>query len=318
MKEIKISLLLLISLSLLLLAFVVLFIWGFTYYKQSISMAVPQERTNTIVIKDASTIASGTRDSLQEIYSSTMQQLNTELDYTRVNVDSLQENIDARFAEFNTLKNEINTILQNRNSSSSDLGIARQKIAELQNRVDDWRRRHADVSEENKRLSRLLAQLNREKNEPATQTSVPVSAVKPATDRPLSLTAFSINDLQVKAVRINANDAEQETSAAEDAEKWKGSFELSNPPATLARSEMYVVVLQPDGKLMRSSAWESGTFETGEGRKIYSCKLVFDCNKGENKRLSFSLGGEQYQKGNYIFRVYHAGKLIARATKSLS
>ncbi len=318
MKEIKISLLLLISLSLLLLAFVVLFIWGFTYYKESITLTNSTGNANTIVVKDSSTIAAGIRDSLQKIYTSTIAQLNTELDYTRVDVDSLQENMDLKLAEFNALKNEISAILQNRNSSSSDLGIARQKITELQQRVDDWRKRYADVSEENKRLSRLLDQLSREKNEPVTQAPGPVVNTRTSPERTITSMPMSVSGLQLRAVRVGANDAEQETSAAEEAEKWRGSFELQNPPASLSRSEMYVVVLQPDGKLMKQSAWESGSFETVDGRKIYSCKLIFDCTKGENKRLSFSLGSEQYQKGNYVFQLYHAGKLIARATKSLS
>ncbi len=318
MKEIKISLLLLISLSLLLVSFVVLFIWGFTYYKDSMTLTSTTGNSSTIVVKDSSAIASGIRDSLQKIYTNTIQQLNTELDYTRVDVDSLQENMDLKLAEFNALKNEISAILQNRNSSSSDLGIARQKITELQQRVDDWRKRYVDVAEENKRLSRLLDQLSREKNEPATLGSTPVANNRSISEKTPATIAMSVSGLQLKAIKLGTNEAEQETSAAEEAEKWKGSFELQNPPASLSRSEMYVVVLQPDGKLMKQSAWESGSFETADGRKIYSCKLVFDCTKGENKRLTFSLGSEQYQKGNYVFQLYHAGKLIARATKSLS
>ena len=108
MKESKISLLLLVSLSLLLLAFVVLFIWGFTYYKQSIQSGQP----NTIVIKDSSAIAGNIRDSLQKIYTSTINKLNTELDSTRNNIDSFQYNMNAKLFEFNELKNEIGEIMK--------------------------------------------------------------------------------------------------------------------------------------------------------------------------------------------------------------
>jgi len=160
MKESKISLLLLVSLSLLLLAFVVLFIWGFTYYKQNIDTA----NSTTIVIKDSSAIAGNIRDSLQKMYTATISKLNTELDSTRINVDSFQLNMDAKLAEFNILKNEISGILQQNPSTTSDLGLARQKIQELQKRLDDWRSKYADVAEENKRLSRLLQQLSENVN----------------------------------------------------------------------------------------------------------------------------------------------------------
>jgi hypothetical protein len=79
-----------------------------------------------------------------------------------------------------------------------------------------------------------------------------------------------------------------------------------------------VVVLQPDGQVLQKSAWESGTFETRDGKKIYSCKLRCDALQGEAKQLNFSLSADSYQKGNYTMHIYHNGVLIGRASKILS
>jgi hypothetical protein len=79
-----------------------------------------------------------------------------------------------------------------------------------------------------------------------------------------------------------------------------------------------VVVLRPDNKVLQTSAWESGRFETKEGTKIYSCKIKFEYTKGENKKLSFSLNSDKSQKGTYTLQVYYNGSMIGRMTKTLN
>ena len=100
MKESKISMLLLVSLSMLLLAFVILFIWAFSYYNQANKNTGPA----VIVVKDSSAIAGNIRDSLQKIYTSTINNLNQELDLTRLNADSFQQDMDANSQHFIRLK----------------------------------------------------------------------------------------------------------------------------------------------------------------------------------------------------------------------
>ncbi|MEP6713317.1 MAG: hypothetical protein ABJA37_12905, partial [Ferruginibacter sp.] len=82
--------------------------------------------------------------------------------------------------------------------------------------------------------------------------------------------------------------------------------------------EMIIVVLQPDGKVLQKSTWESGAFHTKAGNKIYSCKIQANFNSGEAKRLHFWLASDKYQKGNYNMQVYRNGILIAKITKALS
>ena len=81
---------------------------------------------------------------------------------------------------------------------------------------------------------------------------------------------------------------------------------------------MMVVVLQPDGRVLKNSEWDSGSFNTPDGKKIYSYKLSFNYAKGEQKQLLFSLKADKYQKGNYTMQVYYNGILIGRVSKTLS
>ncbi len=117
--------------------------------------------------------------------------------------------------------------------------------------------------------------------------------------------------MQVASLQLQAID-EAETT------RLSGSMNVINNVETNELVEMFVVILQPDGKPLKQSAWNTGSFETKEGTRIYSCKLRFDCAKGENKSLSFSVPSTEFQKGKYSILVYHKGIMVAKGTKQLS
>lgn len=311
MKESRISMLLLLSMSLLLLAFVILFVWGFTYYRKA-AVAAPAA---SIVIKDTNANAAyPAKDSLQKIYAATINKLNAALDSTRINTDSVQVNMDAKLKEFYSLKNEIDQLLDN-STAAGNLGQTQKKMEALQKRLEDWRIKYANVTEENKRLSMLLAQMNN-----GIKNTVPINRVAVSenkiTPNPVNNgETLSVSNLQLKAMM---EDNQQETYEALQTGQLQGSFVVKGNASPAAYEEIYIVLQQPDGKVLRQSAWDSGSFETREGRKIYSYKLRFDFQQAENKRLHFSIEAERYQKGIYSMQVYHNGVLMGRITKSLS
>jgi len=305
LKESRISFLLLFSLCLLLLAFIILFAWGFIYYRNAAQTVRAQP---AVLIKDSSAIAAGIRDSLQKIYSRTWSQLNQQLDAANNNADAIQGNIDQKYQEFSQIRTEIAKILGS-NQTPTQMDAARLKLAELQLRLDDWRKKYNDVAAENARLSALLKQLA---STPGNRINLPASTV--ATAMPVSHrgnnTEADLPAMQVQAWQLRA---EEEA----DKVRLKGSLEVTNNDQN-SSVEMFVVILQPDGKLLKQSGWDSGSFETREGTKIYSCKLRFDCPRGENKSLNFSVPSNNLQKGLYSIQVYHKGVMVARGNKSLS
>jgi regulator of replication initiation timing len=317
MKETRISLLLLLSMSLLLLAFVILFIWGFVYYRKAVN-AVPA--TGVIVVTDSAGIVKKTRDSMQRIFTATIDKINAALDSTRTNTDSVQVNMDARLKEFYTLKTEIDRLYDTR-LTPGQLVQAREKLGSLQKRLDDWRNKYAEVTEENKRLSTLLSQMSENINNPDQALTTTRPAPEPGRVLPKRVSnsitpqQLSVTDLQLKAI---TEDRKQETYQALQTGQFQGSFIIKANGSSVLYDEIYVVLQQPDGRVLTQSAWDSGSFETRDGRKIYSYKLRFDYQQGENKRLNFSIEADQYQKGTYTMQVYHKGVLLARTTKSLS
>lgn len=84
------------------------------------------------------------------------------------------------------------------------------------------------------------------------------------------------------AIMVTDN-KELETYQAIQTDKFVGSFIVKNSKAVNNVAELFIVISQPDGQVLQKSTWESGTFETLNGRKVYSCKLRFDYTKGEPK-----------------------------------
>lgn len=259
----------------------------------------------------AAITAGQTRDSLQKIYAATVNYLDNKMETATDSAGTGEMAVKTN--DFDRLKNEITTLLKER-ATEADLDLARQKIAELQLKVAQLYSRNKDIEEENRRLSALLAQLAQAprsaevpvRQETATRT---VNGKVPAV-------AFAASDLRLQAVYAS-DGGDQETTVAEDAEKLNGYFVIKVPGIQQGFAVVHVVVIQPNGQVLKNSAWESGAFETAEGRKIYSYQLRFDYAKGETKPLRFSLGSDRFMQGNYTMQLYYNGHVIGKLTKTL-
>jgi hypothetical protein len=131
-----------------------------------------------------------------------------------------------------------------------------------------------------------------------------------------SATFFSVTDMNITGLAEDDNKF-IETNNADQTIKINGSFVLKNVHSDLKKGDIHIVISKPDGKLLQSSTWDAGTFETSNGRRIYSTKVKYDCDIGESKKINFSISADQYPKGNYSFDVYQNGYIIGKGAKVL-
>src|SRR5882724_4938674 len=158
MRDTKSLSLLLLSSVLFLLSIILLCTWGYQYYHQ-----IQEDKTKAEVTKSTTPVVpDSTRDSLLKIYQATINNLDNRLDTAWYYADSLKGNLDINLKEFYRLRDEIATLLQSKAPNAGDLGMARQKIAELQQKVTQLRYRNSDVETENARLKALLEQMSKE------------------------------------------------------------------------------------------------------------------------------------------------------------
>jgi hypothetical protein len=214
--------------------------------------------------------------------------------------------------DFYRLRSEITELLKNP-ASNADLEIARQKIVELQQKIQDLNNRYTNIELENKKLNAALNQVL--KNKPVRLNPKYSPPVRTLNSKNNVAGNVSISDMNLAAINVSEN-REVETTLAEQTEKFIGYFTLKHGP-NISSSEIYVVVTQPNGHVIQSSPWEAGSFETTLGRKSYSCKLNFDGSRNESIRMQFSINGEGFEKGNYNIQVYHDGVVVKKWVKTL-
>jgi hypothetical protein len=313
MKDSKSILLLVVSVMLILVSCALLWTWGFNFG----NFAKDNKQATVLIVKDSTAATNATRDSLKKVYEATITNIGT-LDSTWTRVDSLKNDLDVKLSEFYKLRNEIAIILKNP-VKKEDLDLARQKISELQKRVNLLRDTNTDIETENKRLYDVLQQLTNVPKDQIKQTVKPVvfESKEPApAEKNIPASLFTASDMRLTALMVEG-DKEQETYQALQTDKFVGSFTVKNNLAVFNNTEIVVVVLQPDNKVLQTSAWESGRFDTKEGTKVYSCKVKFEYAKGENKHLSFSMNSDKFQKGTYTLQLYFNGNLIGKTVKTL-
>jgi hypothetical protein len=311
MKDTRIYSMLLMVLSIFLCLCVVFLVWS---WSQQISQQEVSATTPAPV--RATPAKASVRDSLQQMYAATVNYLNTQAMAAPQDSSTAMPTVNQT-ADFERLKTEIAALLKEK-GTANDLDLAREKIAELQIKIAQLYSRNENVEAENRRLSALLSQMQALGNDRPLAAAVPPQGANPARPAPAkgANTPLTVGDLQLQAVYINNQD-EQETAVAEDAEKLNGSFVVKGQGTQQGNAVVQVVVTQPNGQVLKSNPWESGAFETTEGRKVYSYQFRFDYAKGETRPLRFSLGADRFIQGNYTMQLYYNGQVIGRLTKTL-
>lgn len=308
MKDIRSSLLAMLSVGL---------VGTWVYHLADKSRYSKQRRE--VFIKDSTAVAQGVQDSLQKIYSLTIHELGTQLDSSKNTEGLLKGELSAKLAEIYRLRNEISAILKKTDVKKADLDLARKKAIELQFLVNELQNRNSSIEEEKQQIITMLDKVNIQVKSLENTNQQLDQQNKVLTEKITVASAFIASEVNLSPVTVN-NDKEQETNSANKTSKLVVSFAVQNNIAAYENTDVYVVITQPDGRLLTNDVWESSsTIDTrDEGKKRYTRKIKFEYQKGETKRLTFSINADEYQKGAYTLQLYHNGYLIGKAVKLLS
>jgi myosin heavy subunit len=289
--------------------------WVYHLYDKTVYTS----KRNEVFVKDSMAVAQGVQDSLQKIYSQTINTLGTQLDSAKTTTGMLQGELGNKLAEINRLRTEIAAILKRNNFKKEDLDLARRKSVELQQLVAELQNRNTSIEEEKQQIAGMLEQVNVQvKNLQANNQQLDRDN-KVLTEKVTLASTFVASELRLSPMMVK-NDKEQETNQAKKASKFVVSFAVQNNVNEYENAEVFVVITQPDGQLLTNDAWESSAaIDTRtEGKKRYTRKVKFEYARGETKRLVFSLNADDYQRGTYNLQVYHNGYMIGQANKQLN
>jgi hypothetical protein len=328
MKDNKTIFLIVLSILLLVVSMALLWTWGYNYGSDK-----KKTTASAFVAQDSITNENiPSKEKVERMYLDAVGNLNN-LDSALHAADAAKSDIGDKLNEFYRLRDEIAALLKN--SDNNSLLSAQQKIGELQFRVEVLRKQNALIEKENKRLAEILNQLSRIKNKETLMAYDSLSSAVLNTDiivadastqsdnQQPATTSIPSSGVRVSAFSVSAvasQDAlDQPTNKAQLTSKLSGSLSFQNNSKLLQNAEIMIVVIRPDGKVLKSAAWGgAGSFESNGVRKIYSSKIRFDCTENENKQLFFNVESDDFQKGNYLIQLYFKGSLVSKTTLALS
>jgi hypothetical protein len=270
-----------------------------------------------VLVKDTLATQEAVRDSLQKLFDRKSEELGT----TKIAEDSLKGTLDSTMLKIYNLRIQITNILKNRNATHEDLKRAKQLIAEYQEQIEEMKAQNSDLEAERTRLNSILAQLNdqmknlQEDNQKVTQQN------KELKETINEASTFIASELCLSAVTVRPGKKETEAYSARKANKFIFSFALQNNITESSPYDVYVVITQPDHKVLQDDIWGAGSdyfVSKTEGTKSYTAKVHFDYNKGEKKKLIYTIQPDNFLSGTYTLQVYQNGVALGETTKQLN
>jgi hypothetical protein len=268
-----------------------------------------------VLVKDTVATQEAVRDSLQRLFADKTKQLDT----TTTLTDSLRGSLDSTLTKIFDLRRQISGILKNRNATNTDLKKARELIAEYQQRIEEMKAQNSDLETERTRLNGVLVQLNDEMKGLQDNVDRITQENKTLTETINEASTFIASDVRLSIVTTKSGDRETEVTSARKANKLIFSFTLQNNIASTASYDVYVVILQPDNKVLQTDVWGADHFDSKtEGTKAYTTKVHFEYNKGERKKIIYTIQPDNFLPGTYTMQVYQNGVSIGETMKQLN
>ncbi|MDO9376719.1 MAG: hypothetical protein Q7T76_19995, partial [Ferruginibacter sp.] len=130
---------------------------------------------------------------------------------------------------------------------------------------------------------------------------------------------LNASNIQITPINVKNNGKEKVSTVAKRVDKLVVSFDVDNRIAQPGTTDVYVLVIGPDGKPISAESLGSGTFSTREeGDKSFTAKLPVELETAKRKNVEFAFKpGTNFQQGNYTIQIYQNGFKIGEGTRSL-
>ncbi|MEO5908303.1 MAG: hypothetical protein ABIR50_03050 [Ginsengibacter sp.] len=287
----------------------ILILAGFFIYDHSNSgeKLKAQETEVAKVTTEKSNIQSSFDASLARLDS--MQTVNTEMD----------SNLSSNKNEIAKMKTEIRSILNKKNATAQELSRARNLIAQLNGKISDLESQVAVLTQQNDSLRQNVVVLTNEKATLSRNLDSTI-VIKTVLEKKVDVAStLNADNITITPLKVRKNGKEKESTVAKRVDKLLVSFDVNNRIIQSGTTDLYVVVIGPDGKPITTTASSNDTFTTREdGNKSFTAKLPVDLETAKTKNVQFAFApGAHFQQGNYKIQIYQNGFLIGEKTREL-
>lgn len=217
---------------------------------------------------------------------------------------SLNTQLEEKNAEIAKTKEEIRTILNKQDATKEELARAKSLIAKLNSKISGLQAEVARLRTDNDRLNNDLTVSNAAKVE--LEKKVDVGSTLHA------------SNIVITPMNVKRSGKEKISDRAKKVDKITVSFDVANRIVQSGFTDVYVVVLGPDGQKVEAEPVTGGSFSAREeGEKEYSAKVPVALETAKTQKVSFSFAPAKFVKGNYTIQIYQNGFLIGEGVRPL-
>lgn len=230
----------------------------------------------------------------------------------------LQTELTGKDNEIAKMKTEIRGILNKRNASSSELQRAKKLIAQLNGEINTMQEQIAFLTSENDSLKYEREELKAERVTMIRNLDSTADVNTNLANKVDVASTLNASNISITPIKVKNNGKEKVKTVAKRVDKLIVSFDVRNRIIQSGTTDLYVVVIGPDGKAVTDAAG-SGTFTTrDEGDKSFTAKLPVDLKTAKTKNVEFGFApGEHFKEGDYIIKIYQNGFLIGQGKQKL-
>jgi len=280
-------------------------------------LIVDKNKTTEVIQQKETQIAAVTveKSDIQKSFDASLARLDS---MSTVN-KGLEGKLTAKNSEISKSKAEIRSILNKKNATAAELSRAKTLIASLNGQIESMQADIARLTQENQGLANDKVVLTHEKEKLTTDlatTTVVKQDLEKKVDVASTLNAYNI---QITPINVKGNGKEKVSSVAKRVDKLVVSFDVDNRIAQPGKTDVYVLVIGPDGKPLAGDVAGSGTFTTREeGDKSYTAMVNVDIETAKKKNVEFAFKpGTNFQQGDYTIQIYQNGFKIGEGIRSL-
>lgn len=283
--------------------------WGYIIWDKT-------KHNETVAAKDLQiTNLDSAKNSLQTEYNAALTRLD-DMTGKNAKLDSLLKRDEAQIAEKNR---RIKQLLSKQNATEAELREARQLIGELNGRIDGYVVEIEKLKGENLQLTQDKQTLTAEKEQLTTEKAALTETKTKLEEKVDVASTLNASNINIVAINEKRRGREKETDVAKRVDKLKVSFDVYNRIAEAGEKDVYVVITDPEGKVISNESLGSGKFTTREeGEKIYTQKhtVVFATAQKATVDVSWK-PNSNFAKGDYKIEIYNNGFKIGEARKGL-
>ena len=230
----------------------------------------------------------------------------------------MKKQLADKESQISKTKQEIRSILNKKNASAAELSRARKLIAELNGKITDLEQQVASLTLQNDSLKTERVTLIADK-ETLTRNLDSTIVIKTALEQKVDVAStLNASNISITPIKIRNNGKEKVKTNAKSVDKLVVSFDVKNRIIQPGTTDLFVIVIGPDGQPVTSTTG-SGTFTTREeGDMSFTAKLPVDLETSKTKNVEFSFKpGTDFHQGNYQIKIYQNGFLIGQGTREL-